>query len=95
MESRCGRHMASNASGDAGLRRQPQYQMVGKRRRGGEPVGRRDVQADQPGHSRSLKADARKDRRDQAESSNGLGNPLRLSRSNLRREIEQGQSDPA
>ncbi len=54
---------------------------IGERCRGREPVGRRDVEADQPWHRRPLKADASQDRRNQPERQRRLRQTIAVLRS--------------
>jgi hypothetical protein len=66
---------------------------IGKRGRGREPVGRRDIEADQPGHRGAVEPDAGKNGHHQAEGGDALGEPLRAAASRFQRSVNQRQRE--
>src|ERR1019366_7984506 len=61
---------------------------VGERGRGGEPIGRGDVEADHPGRRLGAKSQTTDDRPDQAEGGDELGKPLRRAVPQLGRHLQ-------
>ena len=68
---------------------------IGERRRRGEPVGRRDIEADRNRNRLALEARHRENGDDQAEGGDEFREPLRRAGARLDRELEQGQFEHA